>query len=82
MAETSDMATLVTGDTGGVAGSGSSLHWTDWLVIVGYFLSVIAVSKRFTNILSILIECFRSGLCHHLKVKEIQWTGIFWQAGA
>ena len=46
MAETSDMATLVMGDTGGVAGSGSSLHWTDWLVIVGYFLSVIAVSKK------------------------------------
>ena len=46
MAETSDIATLVTGDTGTAAGPGSSLHWTDWLVIVGYFLSVIAVSKR------------------------------------
>ena len=46
MAETSDIATMVTGDTGTKAGPGSSLHWTDWLVIVGYFLSVIAVSKR------------------------------------
>lgn len=43
MAETSDMATL---DTGAGAGQGSSLHWTDWLVIVGYFLSVIAVSYK------------------------------------
>merc|ERR1712110_829623 len=45
MAETPamPMSTLVTGDAGTVATGGSSLHWTDYLVIVGYFLSVIVV---------------------------------------
>ena len=45
MAETPAMSTLVTGDEGAAASGGSSLHWTDYLVIVGYFMSVIVVSS-------------------------------------
>ena len=45
MAETSTLATLATKDLGAGEGTGSSLHWTDYLVIVGYFLSVIVVSR-------------------------------------
>ena len=45
MAETSTLATLATRDLGTGEGPRSSLHWTDYLVIVGYFLSVIVVSR-------------------------------------
>ena len=90
MAET-PMSTLVTGDEGALASGGSggsSLHWTDYLVIVGYFMSVIVVSSfgmRWNKVSRYFQSSFnvlRSGLCHHSKVKETQWTVIFWQAGA
>ena len=45
MAETSTLATLASGDAGAGERPGSSLHWTDYLVIVGYFLAVIVVSR-------------------------------------
>ena len=84
MAETSTLATLAIGDAGAVEGPGSSLHWTDYLVIVGYFLAVIVVSRL--NIvrrnLQSIFYVLRLGLCHHSRVKETRWTGIFWQAGA
>ena len=91
MAETPAMSTLVTGDEGAMVSGesgGSSLHWTDYLVIVGYFMSVIVVSSfgmRWNKVSRYFQSSFnvlRSGLCHHSKVKETQWTVIFWQAGA
>ena len=85
MAETSTLATLATMDLGTGEGPGSSLHWTDYLVIVGYFLSVIVVSRYYcygeTSLQSIF-NVLRLGLCHHSRVKETRWTGIFWQAEA
>ena len=77
MAETSDMATLVLGDTGGVAGSGSSLHWTDWLVILGYFLSVITVSKKILQNTFNPYSMFQVGLVSSFKSKRDSVDGYF-----
>ena len=85
MAETPAMSTIVTGDAGAVASGGSSLHWTDYLVIVGYFLSVIVVSSfgmRLNKVSryfqsSFIIQCFKVGLVSSFKSKRDSVDGYF-----
>ena len=56
----------------------SNLHWADYIVIVGYFLAVLAVKLQENNIYQgCQQDLFRLELCHLSRAREILLTDTF-----